>query len=112
MTKFRSPSTILIKGVLTGLVFSLCLALKAEEPLDPFVVAYVGDKNSSAFFLGVQQGLLEGNIQGQFWGNAIDSFGWRAARNCRPLYPLCLSPPTRRVCESSASEILRFPFSI
>jgi len=41
--------------------------LRAEEPLDEFVVAYVGDNESSAF-LGVQQGLAEANIQGHFLG--------------------------------------------
>ncbi|MGH8625932.1 MAG: hypothetical protein ACREYC_11895 [Gammaproteobacteria bacterium] len=45
------------------------VVLRAEEQatLDEFRVAYFGDKKSSAF-LGVQQGLAEANIQGQFLG--------------------------------------------
>ncbi|MGH8611871.1 MAG: ABC transporter substrate-binding protein [Gammaproteobacteria bacterium] len=67
MIKFRSPFASIIISALCWLVLSLCVVVSAQQPLDEFVVAYVGDNKSSAF-LGVQQGLAEANIQGQFLG--------------------------------------------
>ncbi len=67
--KFSSPFTTIIKSTLTCVVLFLWVVLRAEEQatLDELRVAYFGDKKSSVF-LGVQQGLAEANIQGQFLG--------------------------------------------